>query len=133
MLYEVITRAIKDKSLWQNPQILKAYNYAKDNKNTGQISGSKSLQALLYPITAYMENLWLADSLHKAKYELYLKENINLAYKNGWDDKRGWVTIKFDDSWTSCKHKSVENICFTVNPGHNFQFASVLLRTNNFV
>ena len=26
-----ITRAIKDKSLWKHPQILKAYNYAKEN------------------------------------------------------------------------------------------------------
>ncbi|MEE4285611.1 MAG: 2,3-bisphosphoglycerate-independent phosphoglycerate mutase, partial [Mariniphaga sp.] len=26
-----ITRAIKDKSLWENPQIVKAYTYAKEN------------------------------------------------------------------------------------------------------
>jgi len=34
-----ITRAIKDKSLWQNPQILKAYNYAKDNKKKVHLIG----------------------------------------------------------------------------------------------
>ncbi|WP_163322344.1 2,3-bisphosphoglycerate-independent phosphoglycerate mutase [Draconibacterium mangrovi] len=34
-----ITRAIKDKSLWQHPQILKAYNYAKDNKKKVHLIG----------------------------------------------------------------------------------------------
>ncbi|WP_321347287.1 2,3-bisphosphoglycerate-independent phosphoglycerate mutase [uncultured Draconibacterium sp.] len=34
-----ITRAIKDKSLWQHPQILKAYNYAKDNNKKVHLIG----------------------------------------------------------------------------------------------
>jgi len=34
-----ITRAIKDKSLWKNPQILKAYNYAKKNDKNVHLIG----------------------------------------------------------------------------------------------
>ncbi|WP_347838907.1 2,3-bisphosphoglycerate-independent phosphoglycerate mutase [uncultured Draconibacterium sp.] len=34
-----ITRAIKDKSLWQHPQILKAYNYAKANNKKVHLLG----------------------------------------------------------------------------------------------
>lgn len=34
-----ITRAIKDKSLWQHPQILKAYNYAKENNKKVHLLG----------------------------------------------------------------------------------------------
>jgi len=34
-----ITKAIRDKSLWQQPQILKAYNYAKENKKKVHLIG----------------------------------------------------------------------------------------------
>ena len=34
-----ITRAIKDKSLWEHPQILKAYNYAKENNKKVHLVG----------------------------------------------------------------------------------------------
>ncbi len=34
-----ITRAIRDKSLWQHPQILKAYNYAKQNNKNVHLVG----------------------------------------------------------------------------------------------
>lgn len=34
-----ITKAIRDKSLWKNPQILKAYNYAKENKKKVHLIG----------------------------------------------------------------------------------------------
>ena len=34
-----ITRAIKDKSLWKHPQILKAYNYAKENNKQVHLVG----------------------------------------------------------------------------------------------
>ncbi|MBN2263748.1 MAG: 2,3-bisphosphoglycerate-independent phosphoglycerate mutase [Prolixibacteraceae bacterium] len=34
-----ITRAIRDKSLWQHPQILKAYNYAKENNKNIHLVG----------------------------------------------------------------------------------------------
>jgi len=103
--------------------------YGNYNIKTGSVSGSKSLQTLVYPITAYMENLWLADSKNKNKYEPYLKENLSIAYENAWNEKLEWVNIKFDDEWNFCEHSSDEKPCFTVSPGHNFQFASLLLRT----
>jgi len=106
--------------------------YGNYNMKNGQVAGSKSLQALVYPITAYMENLWLADIPNRSKYEPYLTENLRIAYANGWDDDLGWVNLKFDDEWAPCINKSRENTCSTVNPGHNFQFASLLLRTNNW-
>lgn len=34
-----ITKAIKDKSLWENPQIVKAYNYAKENNKKVHLIG----------------------------------------------------------------------------------------------
>ena len=34
-----ITKAIRDKSLWKNPQIVKAYNYAKENKKKVHLIG----------------------------------------------------------------------------------------------
>jgi len=98
----------------------------------GKISGSKSLQALVYPITAYMENLWLADAANRSKYEPFLKENVRIAYENGWNENLGWVNIKFDDAWNVCSHPSSENPCFKVSPGHNFQLASLFLRTKNW-
>ncbi|WP_298238521.1 AGE family epimerase/isomerase [uncultured Algibacter sp.] len=104
-------------------------NYDSEN---GKVSGSKSLQSLMYPITAYMENLWLADTANRQKYEPFLKENLELVYKNAWNSNLGWVNIKFDDEWNACKHESAENPCFKVTPGHNFQLASLLLRTKNW-
>ena len=34
-----ITKAIRDKSLWENPQLLKAYNYAKDDNKKVHLIG----------------------------------------------------------------------------------------------
>ena len=106
--------------------------YANYDKLNGQVSGSKTLQSLMYPLTAYMENLWRADTANRAKYESFLKENLRLAYEHAWNDELGWVNIKLDDEWKPCEHESEENPCFTVSPGHNFQFASLLLRTKDW-
>jgi len=103
-------------------------NYA----NNAQIEGSKTLQALIYPITAYMENLWSVDVENRSKYEPYLKENIQIAFDKGWNKELGWVNIKFDDNWIPCQHSSPDSICFTVTPGHNFQYASIFLRTKDW-
>ncbi|MBB6460256.1 AGE family epimerase/isomerase [Flammeovirga kamogawensis] len=91
------------------------------------VSGSKSLQSLLYPMTAYMINLWNADNLHKTNYEHQLAENIDLLYQHGWNEKTSWVNVKFNDDWTVQKTENGD--CnFTVTPGHNFQLAALLLR-----
>jgi len=103
-------------------------NYA-DN---AQVEGSKTLQALIYPITAYMENLWSIDVENKNKYEPYLKENIQIAFDKGWHQQLGWVNIKFDDNWNPCQHSSPDSICFKVTPGHNFQYASIFLRAKDW-
>jgi len=103
-------------------------NYA----NNTQIEGSKTLQALIYPITAYMENLWSVDVENRNKYEPYLKENIQIAFNKGWNKELGWVNIKFDDNWDPCQHSSPDSICFNVTPGHNFQYASIFLRTKSW-
>jgi len=97
-----------------------------------QVVGSKTLQALIYPITAYMENLYLVDVNNRNKYEPYLKENIQIAFNNGWNKELGWVNLKFDDNWNPCQHSSPDSVCFTVTPGHNFQYASVFLRSKNW-
>lgn len=98
----------------------------------GHVSGSKTLQALIYPITAYMDNLWTADSANREKYEPFLIENIRLAYEHGWNDDLGWVNIRFADDWQPCPHESADSPCFLVTPGHNFQYASLFLRARNW-
>ncbi len=95
----------------------------------GQVSGSKSLQSLMYPITAYMANLWSVDIENRQKYEAIILENIRIAKDKAWNEEKGWVNVKFDDLWLVCKNENEENPCFKVAPGHNFQLASVLLRT----
>lgn len=106
--------------------------YGSHSVQGGKNSGSKSIQSLMYPLTAYMENLWIADVANRAEYEPILKGNMEIAYQNVWDAKLGWVNIKFDDEWNPCEHPSSEEACSTVTPGHNFQFASLLLRTKNW-
>lgn len=101
-------------------------------ENNEKVAGSKTLQSLIYPITAYMENLWSVDVDNRPKYESYLKENIRIAFENGWNKDLGWVNIKFDDDWNPCQHPSLDSTCFNVTPGHNFQFASVFLRARNW-
>ncbi len=101
-------------------------NYSVEN---GQISGSKSLQSLMYPITAYMANLWSVDTENRKKYESMMLENIRIAGNKAWNKEAGWVNVRFDDRWNVCVSEDVETPCFMVAPGHNFQLASVLLRT----
>lgn len=101
-------------------------------ENNEKVTGSKTLQALIYPVTAYMENLWQVDSKNRSKYEPYLKENIRIAFENGWNKDLGWVNIKFDDQWNPCVHPSPDSTCFNVTPGHNFQYASVFLRAKSW-
>jgi len=96
------------------------------------ISGSKSLQSLMYPITAFMGNLWLADSLNRAKYEPYIKENLDILYKAAWNSETNWVNIKFSDDWKACESQDKSKPCFTVSPGHNFQLGALFLRTQTW-
>lgn len=106
--------------------------YGNCDINSGAISGSKTLQALVYPITAYMENLWWADAANRSKYEPYLKENLKIVSQKVWNREMGWVNVKFDDMWNVSKHNSADDLAFTVNPGHNFQVATLLLRTKDW-
>lgn len=98
----------------------------------GQISGSKSLQSLMYPVTSYMANLWEIDTINRNKYEEILKENLQLLYQKAWNKKTGWVNVKFTDTWNVCDNSDENNPCFTVTPGHNFQLASLFLRTRDW-
>ena len=98
----------------------------------GQVSGTKTLQSLMYPITAYMENLWLADSVNRVRYEPIMREHLKLVYENAWNSELGWVNVVFDDHWSPCPHPSASSPCFMVTPGHNFQFATLLLRTQRW-
>jgi mannose/cellobiose epimerase-like protein (N-acyl-D-glucosamine 2-epimerase family) len=97
--------------------------------SSGQVSGSKTLQSLLYPITSYMANLWLADTANRNLYEPVIRKNLEIIRKIAWNAQTNWVNIKFDDSWKVCENIDEQNPCFTVSPGHNFQLASLFLRT----
>ncbi len=98
------------------------------NTTTGAKSGSKSLQSLMYPITAFMGNLWLSDSLNRSKYEPFMQENLEILYKAGWNAELNWVNIRFSDDWKVCESQDKDNPCFTVSPGHNFQLGALFLR-----
>jgi mannose/cellobiose epimerase-like protein (N-acyl-D-glucosamine 2-epimerase family) len=76
-----------------------------------------------------MANLWLADTLNRGMYEPIIRDNLRIINQIAWNNQTNWVNLKFDDSWAVCKSPNVENPCFTVSPGHNFQLASLLLRT----
>lgn len=92
----------------------------------GQQTGSKTLQSLIYPITAYMANLWSADVKHRYKYKDIIKEHLHIAYNRVWNTKIGWVNVSFNDNW------SVSSNNILVTPGHNFQYASLLLRARQW-
>ncbi|WP_044213004.1 AGE family epimerase/isomerase [Flammeovirga sp. OC4] len=97
----------------------------------GQVTGSKSLQSLMYPLTAYMINLWEADQEHKELYESQIKENLSLLYQYGWNQNTEWVNVQFNDDW-SPKIKEDGTMDFTVTVGHNFQLSALLLRASKF-
>ncbi|WP_430817414.1 AGE family epimerase/isomerase [Carboxylicivirga sp. RSCT41] len=93
----------------------------------GQVSGSKTIQSLMYPITALMGNLWLADIGNREQYETIIKEHLAIAYKSVWNDSLQWVNTRFDDNW-----QPVYADGDMVSPGHNFQFAALMLRSANW-
>lgn len=100
--------------------------YGEYKSNSGGISGTKTIQSLMYPITAYMANLCLADNENRSEYEEIIKEHLSIAYSKVWNDSLGWVNTKFDDRWNPII-ESQEKVL--VSPGHNFQFATLLLRS----
>ncbi|CDF80785.1 N-acyl-D-glucosamine 2-epimerase [Formosa agariphila KMM 3901] len=106
--------------------------YGAYDMSKGQVSGSKSLQSLMYPITAYLENLWGTDVVNKLKYESYLKENLSIIYNQAWNANLGWVNLKYNDDWSVFKFSNSKDIAIKVTPGHNFQLASLLLRTKSW-
>ncbi|WP_158275647.1 AGE family epimerase/isomerase [Marinilabilia rubra] len=106
--------------------------YGEYDLKSGQVSGSKSLQSLIYPVTSYMANLWLADTINRPKYEPYLKENLEIACQNAWNENLGWVNMTFDNDWKPFAPDSEGEQRLTVTPGHNFQFASLFLRTGTW-
>ncbi|WNJ17798.1 AGE family epimerase/isomerase [Pontibacter sp. G13] len=98
----------------------------------GPVSGSKSLQSLMYPLTAYLANLWLADETRREDYESILARNLELLAEGGWNEELGWVNVKFQDDWTPCASSDSANPCAMVTPGHNFQLAALLLRASEW-
>ncbi|ANQ51524.1 hypothetical protein MY04_4182 [Flammeovirga sp. MY04] len=108
------------KGLWGNFKI-----------GEGGVTNSKSLQSLMYPLTAYMINLWEADKENKHLYEHQIAENVEMLYNIAWNKETQWVNVKFNDDW-SVKKTSEGKYDFTVTPGHNFQLSALLLRTSKF-
>ncbi|MEL6674654.1 MAG: AGE family epimerase/isomerase [Bacteroidota bacterium] len=89
--------------------------------NQGPILTDKSLQSLLYPVSAALAGLWEADTANRAQYEPIMAEHLQKLAHNCWDEQKGWVKVAFDQDW---QPKSVEE----VSPGHNFQLAWVLMK-----
>ncbi|WP_163423716.1 AGE family epimerase/isomerase [Flagellimonas sp. CMM7] len=92
----------------------------------------KTLQSILYPMSAALFYMWEQDLENRAKYEPFLKENIALLLEYGWNAKLGWVNLKFDREWRLCGKENNVEPCFNVVPGHNFQLGWVLLQSSTF-
>ncbi|WP_161636284.1 AGE family epimerase/isomerase [Saccharicrinis fermentans] len=103
--------------------------YGEYNFNSGGVSGTKTIQSLMYPITAYMANLWFADKSNRIEYEGIIKEHLSIAYSKVWNDSMGWVNTKFDDKWKPMTEASEKA---WVTPGHNFQLAALMLRSSKW-
>ncbi|MCT4648031.1 MAG: AGE family epimerase/isomerase [Carboxylicivirga sp.] len=93
----------------------------------GAVSGSKTLQSLMYPITAFMGNLWLADVENRTVYEKVIKEHLDIISRVAWNDSLGWVNLRFNDNW-----EPVFSDKDVVSPGHNFQLAALFLRSEKW-
>jgi len=105
-------------------------NYSIKN---GQLTGSKSIQSLIYPISAYMANLWEADISNRARYQNIIKEHLEIAVEKPiWNSQTGWINANFDRQWNVCGQTNPTELCFSVSPGHNFQFSWLLMRTKNW-
>lgn len=92
----------------------------------------KSFQSAIYPVSAFMANLWEADVENRPKYEAYLARHLDLAYKKLWNPRTLWVNITFDQDWNVCGISEEGCCCFDVMPGHNFQLAWTLLRARDW-
>ena len=90
---------------------------------------SKTLQSTIYPVTAYMNNLWLASPTPN-KYESTLAQQAEFAFQYLWNAEKGWVNVKLQANWNTCKNSRGES--FSVAPGHNFQLAWLLMNTQNW-
>ncbi len=99
--------------------------YADYSALEGGVKGSKTIQSLMYPLTAYMLNLWEADKENSQLYEPVIKEHLSIAYNKVWNDSLQWVNVQFDDEWNAI----YESDKAFVTAGHNFQFAALLLRS----
>lgn len=90
----------------------------------------KTLQSILYPMSAALFYMWEQDVENRANYEPFIKENTSLLLKHGWNPKLGWVNLKFDRKWRLCGKENNAEPCFNVVPGHNFQLGWVLLKAS---
>ncbi|MBU2871037.1 AGE family epimerase/isomerase [Colwellia sp. E2M01] len=103
--------------------------FGKVDLSQGPDITSKTLQSTIYPISAYMNNLW-ATSPTPEKYERTLARQADFAFKYLWNTDTNWVNVKFKADWKACKNTQGE--CFSVTPGHNFQLAWLLMNTKNW-
>ncbi|GAA6139720.1 hypothetical protein NBRC116583_34670 [Arenicella sp. 4NH20-0111] len=95
----------------------------------GPIFSSKSFQSTVYPVTAYMNNLW-AISPNPKPLQALLSKHVQYAHDYLWDSAKNWINIRFDSDWGVCPN--ADGKCFSVAPGHNFQLAWLLLNTRNW-
>ncbi|WP_075602136.1 AGE family epimerase/isomerase [Saccharicrinis aurantiacus] len=97
--------------------------------NGEAISGTKTIQSLMYPLTAYLINLREADVYNRNEYESILEEHLSIAYQKVWNSSTSWVNVKFDDDWNPIDTDSASAF---VTAGHNFQFAALMLRAGEW-
>jgi len=98
----------------------------------GSQFNDKSLQSILYPLSAALFYLWEIDIDNRDKYEPFIKENTALLLDKSWNPDLGWVNLKFDSEWNLCGKVNNTEPCYNVSPGHNFQLSWVLLKLSNF-
>jgi 2,3-bisphosphoglycerate-independent phosphoglycerate mutase len=143
-----ITRAIKDKSLWKHPQVLKAYNYAKENNKQVHLIGligpggvhalSTQMIALCQIATDMgLEKVFIhgltdgRDTDPRSGYD-FIKSDLegikdtNAKFASiigryyGMDRDKNWARMKLAyDLWTEGKGEKSTNLLDTIQKEYN--------------
>jgi 2,3-bisphosphoglycerate-independent phosphoglycerate mutase len=143
-----ITRAIKDKSLWQHPQLLKAYNYAKENNKQVHLIGligpggvhalSSHMIALCQIATDMgLEKIFIhgltdgRDTDPRSGYDFIKSDLEGIKSTNarfasligryyGMDRDKNWARMKLAyDLWTEGKGEKSTNLLDTIQKEYN--------------
>jgi len=92
---------------------------------------TKSYASTVYPLTAFLINLWEADPSQHLSYERVLARIMDIVFKHFWNEELGWVNETFSADWNP-RIDAEGRPTFNANTGHDFQTAWLLLRASRW-